>query len=166
MFPDSSLSSENLSTVLDSMENDLWREFSRYVNIPASERRKIQDQYSSDRQRKQAVIPHLISTHPSLSWRLVANALYQMMEGTVYGDVSSHRALDHLQQKFPTGTVNNTTPPRVISPAGRGRTYCKHYRYRRYVPVPVSDFPRGDGGMRNFYIALGPESTREGCVKF
>ena len=121
VFPDSSLSSENLSTVLDSMKDSLWDIFSDYVNIPAFEREKIKGQYSSDRERKQAVIPHLISTHPSLSWRLVANALYQMVTG--YGGVSCHRALDHLQQKFPTGNTYCTTPPWVISPMGRRRTY-------------------------------------------
>ena len=105
MFPDPSLTPENLSTVLDSMKDELWSVFSRYVNIPYSEREKIGVQYRSDSQHKQAAIPHLISTHPSLSWRIVTDALYRMMED------SSHRALDHLQQKFPTGN-----------------TYCKHYQ--------------------------------------
>ena len=105
MFPDPSLTPENLSTVLDSMEDGLWSLFSHYVNIPNSEIGKILDQYPSYSQSKQAAIPHIISTHPSLSWRIVANALYWMT------DDSSHRALDHLQQKFPTGN-----------------TYCKHYQ--------------------------------------
>ena len=105
MFPDPSLTPENLSTVLDSMEDWLWDVFSQCVNIPDSEIVKILDQYPSPSQYKQAAIPHLISTHPSLSWRMVANALYGM------GYDSSHRALDHVQQKFPTGT-----------------TYCKHYQ--------------------------------------
>ena len=104
MFPDPSLTPENLSTVLDSMEDKLWDLFSHCVNIPPSETVKIMDQYHSYSQSKQA-IPHIISTHPSLSWRIVANALYRMRRD------SSHRALDHLQQKFPTGN-----------------TYCKHYQ--------------------------------------
>ena len=102
MFPEPSLTPENLSTVLDSMEDGLWGEFSQYVNIPFSERMNISEQYSSYRERKQAVIDSLISTHPSPSWRLVAHALYQM--GFYDGGASSHRALDHLQQLFPTGT--------------------------------------------------------------
>ena len=105
MFPDPSLTPENLSTVLDSMEDVLWYLFSQYVNIPESEMEKILDQYPRHSQAKQAVIPLIISTHPSLSWRIMADALYRMM------DDSSHRALDHLQQKFPTGN-----------------TYCKHYQ--------------------------------------
>ena len=100
MFPEPSLTPENLSTVLDSMEDWLWGVFSQYVNIPHSERMKIKGLYSSDRERRQAVIDSLISTHPAPSWRLVAHALYQMGS---YGD-SCHRALDHLQQLFPTGT--------------------------------------------------------------
>ena len=108
MFPDPSLTPENLSTILDSMKDRLWSFFSQCVNIPHSEIWKIRDQYpsdSQDKQAKQAAIAHLISTHPSLSWGLVANALYTMW------DDSSHRALDHLQQKFPTGN-----------------TYCEHYQ--------------------------------------
>ena len=103
MFPEPSLTPENLSTVLDSMEDGLWRDFSQYVNIPTSEKMKIKVLYSSDRERRQAVIDSLISTHPAPSWRLVAHALYEM--GPYYdGGDSCLRALDHLQQLFPTGT--------------------------------------------------------------
>ena len=102
MFPEPSLTPENLSTVLDNMEDGLWEVFSQYVNIPHSERMRIEGLYSSDRERRQAFIDSLISTHPAPSWRLVAHALYQM--GIYVGGDSSHRALDHLQQLFPTGT--------------------------------------------------------------
>ena len=124
MFADPSLTPENLSTVLDIMEHRLWAAFCRGVNVPESEIEQIRRQYPSNRERKQAAIPHLISTHPSLSWRLVANALYQMGIWAGIGD-SSHRALDHLQQLFPTGNtycINTTVckicfhPPLVIFP--------------------------------------------------
>ena len=110
VLPDPSLTPENLSSVLDSMKDWLWDVFSQYVNIPQCEIDEIKGQYSSDRERKQAIVPHLISTHPSLSWRVVAHALYQVVicpYVVVYGvDAdSSHRALDHLQQKFPTGNT-------------------------------------------------------------
>ena len=104
------------------MDDDLWEVFSDYVNIPDSEKMKIHAQYYSD--RKQRLIPYLISTHPCLSWRLLAHALYQT-GSYLYGvgGVSCHRALDHLQQKFPTGN-----------------TYCKHYS------TSLGDFPcRGRG---------------------
>ena len=107
VLPDPSLTPENLSIVLESMNDWLWDVFSQYVNIPQSEIDEIKGQYSSDSERKQAVVPHLISTHPSLSWRLVAHALYQVVicpYVVVYGvgASSSHRALYHLQQMFPT----------------------------------------------------------------
>ena len=110
MFPDPSLTPENLSSVLDIMEDWLWDIFSQYVNIPQSEINEIKGKCSSDAERKKTVIPHLISTHPSLSWRLVAHSLYQMVicpYVTVYGvgADSGHRALDYLQQKFPTGNT-------------------------------------------------------------
>ena len=110
MFPDPSLTPENLSIVLDIMADVLWDRFSHCVNVPQSEIDKIWNKSSSSRECKQAVIPHLISTHPSLSWRLVAHALYRMVPlydeslyDSGYGAVTSHRALDQLQQKFPTG---------------------------------------------------------------
>ena len=102
VLPELSLTSHNLSTVLDSMEDWLWDLFSHYVNIPESEVKRIRSKYSSDKERKQAAIDYLISSHPALSWRLVANALYQMW--FLIGGDSPHRSLAHLQQLFPTGT--------------------------------------------------------------
>ena len=106
VFPELSLTSHNLSTVLDSMDDDLWEWFSEDVNIPESEVKRIKSKYSSNKERKQAAIDYLISSHPAPSWRLVARVLYQMV---IYlsdddDDDSPHRALAHLQQLFPTGT--------------------------------------------------------------
>ena len=102
VFPELSLTSHNLSTVLDSMEDGLWDVFSLYVNIPESEVKTIGSKYSSDKECKQAAIDYLISSHPAPSWRLVANALYQIMIAMLSD--SPHRALARLQQLFPTGT--------------------------------------------------------------
>ena len=102
VFPELSLTSHNLSTVLDSMDDDLWNWFSGDVNIPQSEVERIRSKYSSLKERKQAAIDYLISSHPAPSWRLVARVLYQM--GRYVPDDSPHRALAHLQQLFPTGT--------------------------------------------------------------
>ena len=102
MFPELSLTSHNLSTVLDSMEDRLWERFGLLVNIPQSEVERIKSKYSSDKERKQAAIDYLISSHPAPSWRLVASALYRMVIRTLWD--SPHRALARLQQLFPTGT--------------------------------------------------------------
>ena len=104
VFPESSLTPENLSTVLDLMSDGLWEWFGRCVNTPESELERIRRQYTSDRERKQALIHSFIFSHPAPSWSLVAWALYQ----TGYlgnGDGSCLKALDLLQQLFPTGTV-------------------------------------------------------------
>lgn len=104
VFPELSLTSHNLSTVLDSMSDYLWEWFSRFVNIPESEVERIRSKYSSDKERKQAAIDYLISSHPAPSWRLVARALYQIVTGLGMWNDSPHRALGRLQQLFPTGT--------------------------------------------------------------
>ena len=100
------------------MDDRLWQYFSDYVNIPVSERKKIHEQFPNAKERKQALIPHLISTHPSLSWGLVAYTLYQMGTLSLYNVASCLRALDHLQQTFPTGN-----------------TYCNPYN------TSLGDFP-------------------------
>ena len=46
VFSESSLTSKNLSTVLDIMKDYLWSLFGRYVNIPKSELDRIRSQYS------------------------------------------------------------------------------------------------------------------------
>ena len=97
VFPEPSLTPHNLSTVLHSMEDEQWDVFGDYANIPSSELSKIQSQYDSERERKQAVSHSLISDHPAPSWDLVAYTLYRMRSD------DSHRALEHLQQLFPTG---------------------------------------------------------------
>ena len=102
MFPELSLTSLNLSTVLDSMDDDAWEDFSDSVNIPESEVERIWSQYSSDKECKQAAIDYLISSHPAPSWRLVAHALYKIATYGISSD-SSHRALADLQRLFPTG---------------------------------------------------------------
>ena len=140
MFPDPSLTPENLSSVLDIMRDVLWEVFSLCVNIPESEIGEIREQSSySLRECKLAVSPHLISTHPSLSWTLVAYALYRMVPHYDYpygGADSCHRALDHLQQKFPTGN-----------------TYCIQHQYG---PTPREGFPRGGGVVPTTNVHLPP----------
>ena len=106
VFPELSLTSHNLSTVLDSMKDDLLEKFSDCVNIPKSEVERIRSKYSNAKERKQAAIDYLISSHPAPSWRLVANALYQMVINE-YAD-SSLRALTCLQELFPTGIYIHT----------------------------------------------------------
>ena len=111
LFPDPSLTPENLSTVLDIMSDSLWREFGAFVNIPDSELDRIHGQCTSDRECKQALIHTFLSSHPAPSWTLVAWALYmtEWWGEDSLGDKESSclRALDHLQELFPTGIYHS-----------------------------------------------------------
>ena len=96
---DPTLTPDNLTRVLEIMNDREWHYFARCINLPTSVQNKIESQHASDRDRKLA-LPHVfISAHPTPSWELVAYALYRM------GGDSCHRALEYLQQHFPTGTV-------------------------------------------------------------
>ena len=81
------------------MKDDLWEEFWYYLNIPDSKWEKIKSENSSWKERKQAAIDDLITSHPAPSWRLVARALYQR------GYDSCHEALIKQQELFPKGNV-------------------------------------------------------------
>ena len=103
VFPEPSFTPENLSTVLDIMSDSLWKMFGVYTNIPQSELSRIWGQCTSDRECKQALIHTFLSSHPAPSWTLVEWALY--MTDYLGEDDTCLRALYHLQQLFPTGTV-------------------------------------------------------------
>ena len=111
LFPEPSLTPENLSIVLDIMSDGLWREFGGYCNIPDSELDRIKGQCTNDRECKQALIHTFLSSHPAPSWTLVAWALYmtECYGENGFGDEESSclRALDHLQELFPTGIYNS-----------------------------------------------------------
>ena len=99
--------------------------FGVYANIPDSELSKIRSQYViSHKERKQAVSQSLISDHPTPSWDLVAYALHQVRSD------GSHRALEHLQQLFPTGIhVYNYCYIHDIVHNGMQWTYLVHVQY-------------------------------------
>ena len=82
------------------MNDNLWENFSRRVNIPESEVKRIKSMCSSDKECKEAATDYLISSHPAPSWRLVARALYLMVP--VHGQ-SCLQTLTRLQQLFPIG---------------------------------------------------------------
>ena len=108
MFPDPSLTPENLSTVLDIESDRLWWPFGGCCNTPHSELDRIQRQCTSDRECKQALIHIFLSSHPAPSWTLVAWALY-MTEWWKDGGIGDEkgsclRALNELRQLFPTTT--------------------------------------------------------------
>ena len=137
VFPESSLTPENLLTVLDPMSDGQWEEFGRCVNTPESELERIKRLYTSDRERKQALIHSFISSHPAPSWSLVASALYL----TVFvlssdADDSSHKALDRLQQLFPTGKIFLE----IFTPHKRS-TVCGCMISKDWLYVCYFDFP-------------------------
>ena len=86
------------------MSDGLWRSA---ANIPHSELDRIRGQCTSDRDCKQALIHTFLSSHPAPSWTLVAWALYmtEWYGEDSLGDEESSclRALNHLQELFPTG---------------------------------------------------------------
>ena len=49
----------------------------RVLSVSYHKRCEIWDQYQSDEQRCEALIAHALSTHPCMSWKLIARGLQQ-----------------------------------------------------------------------------------------
>lgn len=109
VFPEPSPNPENLSVVLHNLSDNQWKTFGRCVNMPRSELDEIEKQCSSNRECKETLIRSFISSHPAPSWILVAWGLY--LTGTFSShDGSNHKALNKLQQLFPTGKIFSYFP--------------------------------------------------------
>jgi len=73
-----------------------------YLDIPQSKQQDINSQYSSDSQRKQAIIEEFINNHPAPSWRLVADFLYKIDTG--YEEFGKYlEAHQTIKQKYLKG---------------------------------------------------------------
>ena len=82
---------------LDKIGNDL--------NIPRSKQQDINSRYSSDSQRKQAIMEEFINNHPAPSWRLVAEFLYKIdTRGSPFHQFGKYLgALQTIKQKYLKG---------------------------------------------------------------
>ena len=93
---ESSLSLHNLNTALETLPDEEWYDFGgRWgLNVPRSKCSKIRSQYSSDGERKLAVLQTYLNSHPAPSWQHVADGLYTG---------GYHTVLEGVQRMFPTG---------------------------------------------------------------
>jgi len=77
--PEPTLTVSNLYDALEEVKE--LDKISHYLDIPKSKKQDINSRYSSDSQRKQAIIEEFINNHPAPSWRLVAEFLYKIDTG-------------------------------------------------------------------------------------
>ena len=71
--------------------------FGLYINVSQSTRNKIRSQFSSDGERKTALLRVYLTEHPHPSWEQVSDVLYRLWNGR------HHSVLERLQSMFPTG---------------------------------------------------------------
>ena len=94
---ESSLNLHNLNTALETLPDDEWHDFGAWLNVPQSQRDEIRSQYSTERERKSALLHTYLTSHPAPSWQHVADALY------TYDGGKFHAVLERVQTMFPTG---------------------------------------------------------------
>ena len=86
------------------------------IDVPRSTRNKIQSQFHTDWERKDALLSVYVTEHPEPTWEHVSDALYRCNGG----DEECHRTLDRVQSKYPTGEcrfpsllhANTVKPPK------------------------------------------------------
>ena len=91
---ESSLNLHNLNTALETLPDEEWYNFGVWLNVPWSWLDKIRSQYSTERERKSALLHTYLTSYPAPSWQHVADALYRFL---------FHAVLERLQTMFPTG---------------------------------------------------------------
>ena len=79
--PEPSLTLDNLTSVLDGVENMdyLLGGVADWLHIPDSKKSELQQQYDG-RELKRAYTTYYITQHPAPSWRIVALALWEEVE--------------------------------------------------------------------------------------
>ena len=92
--PEPTLTVSNLYDALEEVKE--LDKISNGLNIPRSKQQDINSRYSSDSQRKQAIMEELINNHPAPSWRLVAEFLYKIDTGDL-GQREFGKYLEALQ---------------------------------------------------------------------
>ena len=91
---ESSLNLHNLNTALETLPDDEWYGFGVWLDVPWSQQDKILSQYSTERERKSALLHTYLTFYPAPSWQHVADALYRY---------DYHAVLERVQTMFPTG---------------------------------------------------------------
>ena len=66
-----------------------WNDLGFYLDIPPSKLDDIKSHYQTDVQRMQASLDYWERTHPAPSWKMVAEALREMGEGTLAEEVTT-----------------------------------------------------------------------------
>ena len=94
---ESSLNLHNLNTALETLPDDEWYVFGAWLNVPRSQRDEIRSQYSTERERKSALLHTYLTSYPAPSWQHVADTLYRYIGGKF------HAVLERVQTMFPTG---------------------------------------------------------------
>ena len=94
---ESSLNVHNLNTALETLPDEEWDDFGVCLNVPDSQLNEIKSQYSTERERKSALLHTYITSHPAPSWQHVADTLYRYDSGKL------HAVLERVQTMFPTG---------------------------------------------------------------
>ena len=113
---ESSLGLHNLNTALETLPDEGWRDFGWWgLNVPLSKCNEIRSQYSSDGERKSALLQTYLTSHPAPSWQHVAEALYRCG----YLKQVHHTVLERVQRMFPTGKKIYSTF-RGRKPGGQG----------------------------------------------
>ena len=92
-----SLTSHNLTIVLVTLPDKEWYDFGWKIGVPQSKRDYIRSQYSSDEERKSALLHTYLTSHPAPSWQHITLALYRCGHG------KHHTVLERVQRMFPTG---------------------------------------------------------------
>ena len=105
---DPTLTTHNVVEMTKGVDYDhlLW-----VLNLSGFKWSEILDQYQSDEQRCEALIAHTLSTHPCMSWKLIARGLQQEW----YSDAAAEVTRNYVKGQLRTTQHKNVGPCTVSS---------------------------------------------------
>ena len=124
-----SLTPHNLTTALDTLPDDMWFDFGVLIDVPRSKSGSIRSQYSSDGERKSALLHTYLTSHPAPSWLHITCALYRCDDG------KQHAVLERVQRMFPTGNQCHR-----YAHLNTCIHSCAWYMYNTYTCTVYSDY--------------------------
>ena len=79
LFPDPTMTVENVTKVLNKIEGDKWRVMGG-LDIPRPLLEEIKRRYSTDADQIHACADYFVNYHPNASWRFLTSSLHSKVE--------------------------------------------------------------------------------------
>ena len=99
LFPDSTLTVDDVTKVMNKIEGDKW-EVMECFGIPESLWKEIERRYSTDSEKSRACADYYIYVHPDAAWHHLTKTLHTLGEFTAARESKSFMSTGKYRQSY------------------------------------------------------------------